>query len=112
MSLQQKQTFGLSDHVRQRLHYDNKQRCIEREIISDAILHGERTEDNEDNVKAIIYSVCGVTFRIPVDVSNESVLTAYPVKLDEMEAIKSNRWTQTQIESLRERVRSGKTEMI
>jgi hypothetical protein len=54
----------------------------------------------------------GILFKIAVDTIKEQVVTAYPIGLNRMKAIKSNRWTQTQIKSVQERVREGKTEMI
>lgn len=106
-------TFSLSRHVRQRLHYENEERCIDKRLISDAIENGERGDNPRgDADTAIHYTEAGITFKVAVDTRSEKVVTAYPVEFDRMVAIKSNRWTQTQIESVRERVREGKTEMV
>jgi hypothetical protein len=95
------------------LYYENEKRCIDKRLISDAIQEGDRGENpGGDSDTAIIYTEGGITFKVAVDTIREEVVTAYPIKFDRMEAIKSNRWTQTQIESVEERVREDKTEMI
>jgi len=106
-------TFSLTIHVLQRLHYECERRCIDRQLISNAIQRGDRRDNpGGDSDTAIHYMEGGILFKIAVDTIKEQVVTAYPIGLNRMKAIKSNRWTQTQIKSVQERVREGKTEMI
>jgi sarcosine oxidase delta subunit len=106
-------SFSLTIHVQQRFRYENENRCISKQIISDAIQQGDRRDNpGGDADTAIYYTTCGITFKVAVDTITEEVVTAYPVKFDRMEAIKSNRWTQPQIESVQQRVREGKTKMV
>jgi len=117
MSIEQQRhavsTFELSSHVRQRLKYENDRRCIDKQVISDAVLQGKRGPNPEgDTDTAITYTEAGVTFLIVVNTYTKVVVTAYPIEFDRMEAIKSNRWTQTKIRSVQKRVKEGKTELI
>jgi len=106
-------TFRLTDHVRNHLHYENDRRCIDKQLISDAIQEGSREPNPEgDADTAIYYTEAGVKFLIAVNTLSEVVVTAYPIEFDKMKAIKSNRWTQTQIKSVQKRVEEGKTEII
>lgn len=106
-------TFCLSDHVRNRLRYDEEKRCITKQILSDAIQEGDRRDNpNGDADTAIFYTESGITFKVLVNTISEKVVTAYPVKFKQGDAIRSNRWTQTQIRSVQERVQNGKTTLL
>lgn len=112
-SVQPVAPLDLSDHARTRLRYDNTERCLDRSVISEAIVDGDwQSASNRMGDTAIFHEVAGITFKVIVDSIDRVVITAYPVEMDRFEAVQSNQWTQEQIRSVEERVAEGLTELI
>lgn len=106
-------SFHLSDHLRNRLRYHSDERCLDKSVINECILHGERRANpHGDGDTAIVHEVAGITFEVIVDATDREAVTAYPIAFSRFEAITSNRWSQTQIRSVEQRVRDGKTELV
>lgn len=105
--------LSLSDHIRNHLRYRSDERCLDKSVINECILHGDRHDSShEDGGTAAVHEIAGITFEVIIDPVNRVAVTAYPVEFSRFEAITSNRWTQTQIRSVEERVRTGKTELV
>jgi len=105
--------FHLTDHVKQVLKTKCDKRCLDSRIIDEACKHGQR-KDNPGGKSdtAIHYSKCGITFLVAVDTKQEAVVTAYPIKINRIEAIKSCRWNGDQLRAVQQRIDDGDTEIV
>jgi len=105
--------FTLSAHLKQKLKYDQDTRLVDREVINEAVIYGD-TVDYEDGGHEVVVTqnISGIKFRVVLNEVNEVVQSAYPTEFSRFDAVTSNRWTQTQIEGIEERIEEGKTEEV
>jgi hypothetical protein len=105
--------FDLTDHIRDVLSTKSNKRCLDSRIINEACQYGER-KDNPGGKSdtAIHYTKCGITFLVAVDTRQGAVVTAYPIKIDRVEAIKSCRWSGDQLRAVQVRIDRGDTKVV
>lgn len=105
--------FDLTNHIKRVLKTKSDKRCLDNQIIDEACKHGKRKNNpGGKSDTAIHYTECGITFIVAVDTKQAAVVTAYPIKIDRVEAIKSCRWTGNQLRAVQQRIDDGDTQIV
>lgn len=88
-----------SNHFAQR--FREPERHLDGEIVATVIQTGEVTHRQADKFH-LDADIDGVTFRLAVDPRSHDVITGHPLSVDDAVARASSRWSESDLEDIRE----------